>query len=748
MPILLNRPGRAKALPHAVAALLAAGGWAPVAVAETGATAQIDEMVVTARRREESLQDVPVSVSAISGAALENRGFTSLTDIQKSTPNLSFTSGQGGNSGGVSAFIRGVGESEFLLTSDPAVALYMDGVYVARSYGASTQLLDIDRVEVLRGPQGSLFGKNTIGGAISVTTRRPDGSRDLQVDARIGSYGLRQIRASGQTPLTDQLYLGLSAMDKESDGWQKLASGGHQGNEDVQAARAALRWQGEKLDAVLSVDGLHQRQNGTPHSMIAFSPSLFSDFYSSFVRPCCTPDADLDHTDASREQSRDDADVIGTSLTVDFAALGGDIKSITGFRRVNAHFGRDGDGMAAFNYAGEAHDDYARQWSQEVQYLRNLFDDTVTMLLGVYAFSETATDRTRLYTAEGIYPFLAAMDPMLATALDFNIDFDNRQETTNYAVFGNVTIALSEAMSLDLGGRYTYEEKEFEQAAHRVFANAPLLAGYPSYKLDDDWSAFTPKAVLSYRFNPEVMGYFSLSQGFRSGGFNGRPTSAPEIGSYDPEKLTSAELGLKTELFDRRLRLNSDIYYNRYRDMQLMVSSLGEGGIPFVRTENAGKSEMYGFETEATAVFNEYVSMDAAVGYLKAQYLDYESQGQDLSDLAIKQAPRWSASLGLTLTVPVTTGVDARLRIDGAFKDDIYIDAQNSPYLRAPAHTLWNASLSFDFTESGLEFILSGENLSDKRVLNAGFDGMSSFGFVEGYYNPPRRWYATLRYRM
>ena len=733
-------------LSHGMALVTLLGTGFPVIA--VGSQAQIEEVVVTARRKEESLQKVPISVSAISGGELDNRGFNSLTDIQKSAPNLAFTTGQGGNSGGVSAFIRGVGESDFLLTSDPAVALYIDGVYIARSYGATTQLLDIDRVEVLRGPQGSLFGKNTIGGAINVSTRLPDGGRDIQADLRLGSYDSRQLRASGQMPLSDELALGLSYLNKKADGWQKLDSGGTQANENVQAARAALRWLHDDIDAALSVDGLHQHQNGSAHSMIAFTPTLFSGLYSGFVAPCCEPDAHLGRTDADRRLSRDDADVLGASFTLRFPALGGTVKSITGARQVSADFGRDGDGSSRLNYAGEIHDEHARQYSQELQFARNFHDDKVQTLFGVYAFSEIANDHTILYTAEGLYEPLrdSGLVPD-AGALDFNVDFKNRQKTTNYALFGNVTLALSDAFSLDLGGRYTYEKKQFRQRATRIYAKLPLLGDIPEYELDENWSAFTPKAVLSYQFDPETMGYFSLSQGFRSGGFNGRPTSPQEIGSYDPEKLTSAEIGLKTQLFDNRLRINSDIYYNRYKDMQLSVSSAGEGGIPFVRTENAGEAEMFGFESEVTAVLNTWLTLDGSIGYLHAKYLEYVSGGVDSTKLHIKQAPRWTGALGGTLTLPVSERLETRLRVDMAYKDSIYIDAQNSDRLRAPSHALWNASLTFDVIGTGLQFALSGENLSNKQVLNAGFDATDSFGFVEGYYNAPRRWFVSVRYR-
>jgi len=760
----LRLGGAASSLALLMAACSAAPAWSQTPPADTGANSGgLDDIVVTARRREEKLQNVPIAVTALNSAAIEARGFQQITNVEQSAPNLQSTPGTGGKSGSFSMFIRGVGEYDFIVTSDPAVALYIDGVYVARSFGANTQMLGIDRIEVLRGPQGSLFGKNTIGGAVSITTRKPGDETHLQADIMGGSYGTLRGRINAETPLTSQLSLGVSALGRRSDGWQKLDTGGALGDEGIISGRATLRWQPEGLDAVLSVDGLHQRQNSTAHNMLTFQPSFFSILQSALIAPCCTKPASKNRTASTDLLNHDDTDSVNVSLTLDFDLLGGSIKSISAYRHVDALFGRDGDASSAINFSGDVHDERASQWSQELQYSRTFNEERGRILIGGYAFHERALDNTTLYTAKGLYQALLAATPEQIAALpfplpppfaypflDFNVNFDNRQTTVNYAVFGSFNYKLTDQFSVDLGGRYTYERKRFFQRATRIDANIPFLAGVPEYRLKDSWKNFSPKVTLSYQATPDVLGYATFSQGFRSGGFNGRPTSPPEIGSYDPEKLTSYELGVKSELFDRTLRLNGAFFYNTYRDQQVLVTGQ-RGGIIVAFTENAGKSRLWGLEGEFNARISEIFSIDGSVGYLNSKYLRYDSidasgNPVDLSGLRLKHAPKWTANLGGQLTVPLAEDVVGRARIDGAYKSNSAIDTKNTPLLRTPNHILVNASVGVDLPRRGWEAKVQVENLTNRRVLVEGFDVLDAFGYIEGIYTPPRRVFATIGY--
>ena len=717
------------------------------------------DIVVTARRREERLQDVPIAVSAVDASALDSRGLDNVTQISQIAPNIQFTPGQGGNSGGIAPFIRGVGENDFIITSDPAVGVYIDGVYVARTFGATTELLGIDRIEVLRGPQGTLFGKNTVGGAINIVSAVPGREQKIEADLRYGSFNTVRGRVYAETPLSDSWSLGVAALGEFGEGWQKIPSGDNLGNRKVMAGKLALHYDGEGLDAVLQVDGLHRRQHSAPHSMIAFTPTFFSFLQSTFLTPCCTVPGDIDRTDSNSELNKDQTDAVNASLTLTKDLGDATLKSITAYRYVDALFGRDGDASSQVNYAGDIHDERARQISQELQLSLDL-GGRGTLLLGAFAYREKTRDNTRLIVADGLFPALVAAGldpfptpdgPIPASALDFNIDFRNRQRTDNLALFANGNYEVADGLSLELGARYTWEKKKFFQSATRIYSGEPLLAGTPSYTLEKSWDAFTPRASLSYKFRPNLMAYASYSRGFRSGGFNGRPTSLEEIGSYDPEYLTSYEAGLKTG-FGGIATINLAVFRNEYRDQQILVSTVSPTtGLIVVRNENAGRSRIQGIELEGAFKVSPRFTVTGALGLLDAKYLEYVSViggvPTDVSNRELKQAPDITANASAVYQAPLSDNVEGVLRLDAAYKSQVFVDAENTPLLRQPDHAILNASAELRFADRGLSVRVGVDNITDRRIITAGYDASTSFGFTEAYYSPPRRYSITLALR-
>ena len=714
-----------------------------------------DEIVVTARRREERLQDVPIAVTAVSQANLDSRGLDSVTDVQQIAPNLNFTPGQGGNSGGIAAFIRGVGENDFIITSDPAVGVYIDGVYVARTFGATTELLGISRIEVLRGPQGSLFGKNTIGGAINVVSHVPDGSNVLQADVRYGSFNNVRIRANVEAPLNDTLSIGVTALGEFGDGWQKIPSGKNLGNRNVVAGRVTLHYDGGPFDAILTVDGLHRRQNSAPHSMLAFNNQAFFALLQNIaLGPCCTVPGRIDRTDSTPALNRDDTDSANTALTLSYELGEGTLKSISAYRWVHAIFGRDGDASSTVNYAGDFHDERARQFSQDLQYVTPLFGDRANLLVGAYYFQENTRDNTRLVVADGFFNAVQNGSPTLLAQLgnfginkqnaaffDFNIDFDNRQRTINYAAFGNFTYDLTSDLVLELGGRYTYEKKTFSQISTRIASGIPLV---PSYTLTKNWDAFTPRASLSYKFQPNILGYVSWSRGFRSGGFNGRPTAPIEIGSYDPEYLTAYELGFKSNLGP--VLLNLAAFRNEYKDQQVLVNKTNLN----VGYENAGRSRIQGIELEIDAKVSRAFRVSGSLGLLDAKYLEFSTvingQAIDLTGRKLKQAPEITGSLSLVYVAPITDTISATFRADANYRTVTFIDVENSA-LRSPDYATVNLSAEFGLPLAGSSLRFAVDNVTNKQVLIAGFDATAGFGFREGYFSDPRRFSVTFAIR-
>ncbi|MBA4088962.1 MAG: TonB-dependent receptor [Sphingobium sp.] len=731
---------------------------APAALAQSGTRAAddgaqtSDDIVVTARRREERLQDVPIAVSAVDAAALNSRGLDNVTQVSQIAPNIQFTPGQGGNSGGIAPFIRGVGENDFIITSDPAVGVYIDGVYVARTFGTMTELLGIDRIEVLRGPQGTLFGKNTVGGAINIVSSVPGQEQRVEADLRYGSFNTVRARAYAETPLSDSWSLGVAALGEFGEGWQKVPSGDNLGNRNVVGGKLALHYRGATIDALLQADGLRRRQHSAPHSMVAFTPTFLSGLQSAFIAPCCTVPGDIDRTDSTAALNKDETDAFNSSLTLTADVGPATLKSITAYRHVDALFGRDGDASSTVNYAGDIHDEQARQISQELQLSLDL-GGRGALLLGAFAYREKTRDNTRLVVADGLYPRLiaAGFDPALATALDFNIDFRNRQRTDNLALFANGNYEILDNLSLELGARYTWEKKRFTQSAMRIYANQPLLAGTPSYTLEKSWDAFTPRASLSYKVRPNLLTYASFSKGFRSGGFNGRPTSLEEIGSYDPEHLTAYEAGIKAG-FGRIATINLAVFRNAYRDQQILVSTVSPtSGLLVVRNENAGRSRIQGIELEGNFRVSRHFTLTSALGLLDAKYLSYMSVingvPTDVSNRSLKQAPDITANASAVYQTALSEGLDGLIRVDVAYKSAVFVDAENTALLRQPDHAIVNASAELRLSDRGLSLRAGVDNLTNRRIITAGYDASTSFGFTEAYYSPPRRYSLTLAWR-
>ena len=432
----------------------------------------LQEITVTAQRVAENLQTTPISMTALSGDFLEKFDLPRVTSLDMVTPNLTFSSGTGGSSGQVSAFIRGVGQFDFLLTTDPAVGLYVDGVYLARTFGTNLELNDIERVEVLRGPQGTLFGKNNIGGAINITTLTPTGSGKTDFRASYGNYDSWALDAYTDLRLTDTLALGISLMGRKSDGWQDRPLGDNGGKEERGGGRANLAWTpSDSFTSKLSAEFTAQTQPSSPNVMIAYDPAQavapFQPLFNALVAPCCTPPTDIDRSGAQGPLVRDDLHGMATSWTNDWKLAGGvDFKSITAYRYTDAVFGRDGDNSFV-NYNGDIHDEHDNTFTQELQASGKWTQ--LKWVAGAYYLNERTRDQTNLVTAQGLFDALTALGPanplyVYRYALDFNLAYDNRQTTKDYAGYLNLDWAFNDRLSLQAGVRYTDETKDFSQS--------------------------------------------------------------------------------------------------------------------------------------------------------------------------------------------------------------------------------------------------------------------------------------------
>jgi iron complex outermembrane receptor protein len=744
--------------------------------AEADSTPSLQEVTVTAQRVEENLQTTPVSMTALSGDFLQKFDVARVTSLETVSPNLNFFSGTGGSSSQVSAFIRGVGQFDFLLTTDPAVGLYVDGVYLARTFGNNLELNDVAQVEVLRGPQGTLFGKNSIGGAINVTTLTPTGSGRTDFRASVGNYDSYALDAYTDVRLADNLALGISLMARKSDGWEDRPLADNGGKEEREGGRAILSWTpSDTFSSRLSAEFSAQAQPSSPNVMIAYDPKAavvpFLQLFNAFVAPCCTPPTNIDQSGAEGPLVRDDLHGLAASWINEWK-LGGDVslKSISAYRYMHADFGRDGDNSYV-NYNGDVHNEHDTQITQELQASGSA--SRLKWVAGAYYLQERTTDQTNLVTAEGLFQALSTLpqnNPLYLAryALDFNLYFDNHQTTKDYAGYFNGEYAFTERLSLQAGVRYTDETKDFSQFVENdvgttIFLPVNPITGavdtsntsvpspacsslqdvgraYTCTTKADEWS---PRASLNMKWNENVFEYLQWSRGFESGGINGRPTSVAEIADYKPEYLNSTELGLKTLLLDHRLRLNTAIFYDKYSDIQVLLT---EGASVVI--QNAAKATVYGLEEDVQAAVTTHWSLQGSLGYLHNEYNNWSDSLGSYTWRKLQDAPEWTANIASAYETHVASGAGVRFTTNVAFMSWMFLDAANSPVLRAPSRTLLDASVFYLAPSGRWDLGVEGKNLSDQRVLTSGYNGLAFFGYAEGTYTPPRRYWLTFHYHL
>lgn len=757
-------------------------------VASTAQDGVIEEITVTARKRVENLQDTPIAITALSAATLEAARLTQIRDIEAVTPNLNFIVGADGSSSSLQAFIRGIGQFDFVVTTDPGVGVYVDGVYLARTIGANLEFADVEQVTVLRGPQGTLFGKNTIGGAISVVTKTPSGELNYSAEVTVGEYGHKGLDAYVEFPISDNVAGSLSLLTKNSDGWQNRSPGDDAGNHDMLGLRGHLYANAsENWTSHLVVDWVDQDQNVYPRVLSDFDGSqLFPAFLNGFVldptTPCCTPN--LDNIDESRVANRDydELETVGLSWTNTWDLGDLELKSITGYRQIESGSLRDSDNDVARLLDVETLFD-TDQFSQELL-LSNDTGSDFEWLAGVYYLKEDADNLTRVTVAEGLFEALSVLPDFvtlpdgtpirfLAVPLDLTLNYDRNQETTSLAAFFTSTWHLSEHTRVNLGARYTRDDKSLDTFTLRRASQTPIVPPGPTppsecsditlqgngsfFTCERDWSQFSPKLGIDHDFSDDVMGYASVSRGFRSGAFNGRPLAAQEISVADPETVTSYELGFKSRLANGTVQLNGALFTNDYKDQQLLVnqasSSVAAGLV--LAVDNAAESTLTGAELELLARPTDRLTLMGGLAWLDAEFDRYEQidfvtgQVQDLSNREFRDVPEFTFNALVQYEIPLASGGLVRLRGDAAYRDDIFYTneetASTFERLHADSFTTVNAGVTWVSPSRQWELGVHARNLTDKREIVGGFV-VDAFGLTDVAFTEPRQVLATVKY--
>ncbi|MFI8683272.1 TonB-dependent receptor [Brevundimonas diminuta] len=703
--------------------------------AETEQASNVDDVVVTARRREESLKDVPVAVTAVTSERLEQTGAADITTLQAQTPNATVQVARGTNST-LTTFIRGVGQQDPLWGFEPGVGLYVDDVYVARPQGAVLDIFDIERLEVLRGPQGTLYGRNTIGGAIKYVTKRLGPDPELTLKGAYGSYNQVDLIASGSAPLTETLRIGGAIARYTRDGYgTNLNTGAEHYNKDVTAGRLSVEWT-PRDDLFFRLAGdITEDESNARHGYRLKAPTT-DDVYDT------------------RAGIGDDGYVRtrGLSLTGEWNVNDTvTLKSVTAWRDGDTKGdGIDFDGLPQpiLDIPGYYADS---QFTQEFQLLFQ--GERWQGVAGVFymdASAEGAFD-----TVIGLYP---SMGPGLPAGL--TTFTGGKVDTESFAVFADFSYDVTDQLSLSVGGRWTRDKKSVDQLRQNYlgvkspfFGNSSAIpAGPPStdYTNSDTYSEFTPRVSASYKFTPELTGYASYGRGFKSGGFDMRGDASlyPEtVNGYQPELVDTYEIGLKGSLLDRRINFATALFKSEYTDQQITSQFFIPPTSVVSYVDNAGSSEIWGWELEASARITDSFVPRLTLGYLDAKFNDFVTLNPDtgkrenMADQRhFQNTPDWTASLALPYSFDLGDRGSVIFTPTAAYRGATQMFETPIPLLDQGSYWLYDATLMWTSPDARYRVSLAGRNLGDERYRAGGynFPGAITGDSVIGFYGPPR----------
>lgn len=689
----------------------------PVDTSDKTETSDRGEIIVTAERRSTDLQKTPIAISVFGGQLAQDRDIRDVRDLAGQVPNL-FVPRTSISHTTQTFSLRGVGESDPI--QEPVLAVYVDDVYIPRQIGSMVEFNDLERIELLRGPQGTLYGRNSSAGALRIITRDPDQETHLKAAIGYGSKNEVDARALVSGPLSDTLAASFSYIHHSRDGVTKDPTLGHDVNRiDVDSFRGKLRWTpNADLDVLLTANLVRDRSDSRSYIPVN-QPGVVFDKRTSY----------------SEVEPLQDLDGRSGSLRVKYAL--GDhlsLKSITAVGGFNLDpVSYDNDGQSALIQKNLIHYN-DRYVTQEVQ-LNGDFG-ALTFTGGLFFLHERFFVERDGFTRLGTSP----------TAAVSGLRAHNITTTDAYAIFGEATYRFGSVFSVTGGLRGTIEHKDF------VFDNKVInLARVPiaqsiAGEADETWRALTPKASVQAQWNPKLLQYASYSQGFKSGGYDNRATRL-DLATlpFAPEKVSTYETGLKATLFDRALRSNIAVFYNDYQDLQVsFFDPVYQGS----RRGNAGKAHSWGVEIENSASLTNRLSLQLAGGYLHAKFDDYKGAGGagvNADGNRLTNAPKWTVTGGASYELPLAAAGSLRLAADANYQSSYYVSALNRPQDRSPGQAYVNGTITWTTPNPHVDVALSIRN-----VLNASKQVASvynpSIGAWYKNFPDPRTALLTLRF--
>lgn len=748
-----------------VAALLGGSALlsaAPLSAQQAGARSALEEVVVTARRREENLQDIPISVMALGSEALEARGIESMEDLNTAVPNIALF---GGGS-------TGEADSDFTMRGIPGIATYVDGVWQATDAGLlSMNVVEVERIEVLRGPQGTLFGKNTTGGAIQYVTRLPGEEFGARVKLTTGSYDRRDVTAAVDIPLADNLLTKVTAAQLTRDGFvESIVTGRKFGDINDTVYRGDVLWtptdslqirfigeftEVDRAGAARVVDFLngHSRQQAFNDAGFAFTNETHASNWPGGIVGGHQTRSDMELQGYQYDSERFTVDVewdLTDSLT---------LKSITGLRDYEDRIYTDWD-AAEITLIEDDRRRIAEQFTQELQ-LQGQIGSRVDWVAGLYYWREEAATRTfrwtftEFRTGELDLALAQAGQPGFALTPNNSDDYIG-DETTGTAVFGEANIALTDRLQLTVGIRFNEEEAEDYDITPTgaVMPDMPdtnavgdVFAGIKTVVGTADFDSTTPRVALDYRWNDNLMTYVSYAEGFGAGGINVNPVLG--VVPYDAETLDNYEFGLRSDWLDDKIRFNFTWFKGKWDGIHVSEAPPDPNNpglsLPNPITTNAGKAEVDGFEIETVFAPNEHWRFDVNVGRLDTKYTDVGTTTQIALDSPFKLAPELSYSVGAEYGTDLANGGTLVARLDYGFMDDYMLSEAIRQQRWQESFGLTNARVQYSPPSQNWRLSAFGTNLGDERYLNSGFLS-GGFGIQAATVNRPREVGATLEF--
>lgn len=745
------------------------GGMAAEAAGSSDDTGpEIDEVTVTSRRIVENLQTTGASIEVFNRQRLDDLGVYTLTDLTNYAPNVTIEAKSGSASLGLTIKIRGIGVSDVdYLYSDPSVALYIDGVFQPRAQGSQFDLFDLERIEVLRGPQGTLYGKNSLGGAINIITRKPDAADSADVGVTVGNYGELDYSGHANTALIDRtLFANLSVISIEHDGFYNntYATGNNPSDADRQAVRAALRWlatDGVTVDLASSYS--HQSQTAPTWRLEALAPgglaasALRAAGYSgaAYVVGASPSPGQLENValdygagagsflppDAGdRGRSADDAEFSDQSLTIaaDLAPTL-TLRSVTGYHDFSRFIAQDLDGTPA-PISDQVNGDDGHSLTSELQLNGRFLDDRLNLVVGAFAFREGLYENQAndfLLGLADTVPALQAISRRQVRSLD----------NESLAGYSHVIFILTDSFRLSAGIRYSWEKKQDHEVDSALATNVITTNAAAS----NSWDSTTPQFGAEYSIAEHAFTYATISKGYASGGFSST-IAGVGVQEYNPESLWNYEAGLKTEFLDRTLLIDASAFFMDYRNIVVQSFEAATNGTPVNVYANAGKAHVRGIDADITWRPLQPITFTTGVGLLSQHFLQYGVGANGLpipaSTAHFFDSPNITLNSTAQYVLPLRENFGA-LTMEGAwsYRSRTYFDNTYSITSSQAPFSVYNGNLSYQLPGGHLSATLYANNIANKVYLIRTANALSSLGLALAQFGPPLTYGVRLKYR-